>query len=151
MRSIYDQHQKVLAAMAESQNAPLAWRRAHLAKSVPVDKMNHLMRAEVLIGAELRKLKDERLGEITDIVFNPDKSDMQYVLVSRGGFLGIGAKQMAIRWGDFRATPDRELYVLDVSPKLMSDAPTVDRGTFARTATAGWLQALDKYWNGALN
>ncbi|MCF8706957.1 PRC-barrel domain-containing protein [Rhizorhapis sp. SPR117] len=40
------------------------------------------MRADILIGSEIRKLKDERLGEISDIVLNPEQRDILHILVS---------------------------------------------------------------------
>lgn len=144
MRKVYDEHQMAVGAQA---NDPTVWRRAHLARAEPVDEMNHPMRADSLIGAELRNLKDDRLGEIEDIVFNPEKRQILYVLVSHGGFLGFGEKLVAVRWSDLRATDDHELYVLDVPPKAFDAAPTVDRRSIASTADPNWQRSLDHYWD----
>lgn len=46
------------------------------------------------------------------------KRDILYVLASHGGFLGLGDKLVAVRWIDLRATEDRQMYVLDVAPKV---------------------------------
>lgn len=150
MRAVYDEHQKLIGAESDDPNVRTAWRRAHLARAEPVAKMDHLMRADVLIGSEVRNLKDERLGEIADFVLNPQKRDILYVLVSRGGFLGFGGKLVAVRWNDLRATEDHELYVLDVPPKTMDKAPPVDRRNFATTASGEWQRSLDQYWDRAL-
>jgi sporulation protein YlmC with PRC-barrel domain len=150
MRAIYDEHQKLIGTETDDPNVRTAWRRAHLARAEPITKMNHLVRADILIGSELRNLKDERLGEISDIVLNPEQRDILYVLVSRGGFLGFGGKLVAVRWRDLRATEDHELYVLDVAPTVMDKGPAVDRGNFAATASRDWQRALDQYWDHAL-
>lgn len=150
MRAVYDEHQKLIGTESDDPNVRTAWRRAHLARAEPVAKMDHLMRADILIGSEIRNLKDERLGEISDIVLNPKQRDILYVLVSRGGFLGFGGKLVAVRWHDLRATADHELYVLDVPPKALDKAPAVDRGTFAATASGEWQRSLDQYWDGVL-
>lgn len=150
MRTVYDEHQKAIGKEADSVDARTAWRRAHLSRARPVAEMDHLMRASILIGSEIRNLKEERLGEITDIVLNPDRRDILYVLASRGGFLGLGEKLVAVRWTDLRATEDHRLYVLDVAPKVFADAPAVDRRNFASTADSGWQRALAQYWNGVL-
>lgn len=150
MRAVYNEHQKLIGTETDDPNARTVWRRAHLARAEPVAKMNHLMRADILIGSEIRNLKDERLGEISDLVLNPEQHDILYVLVSRGGFLGLGGKLVAVRWRDLRATEDHELYVLDVAPKVMDEAPAVDRGNFARTASQEWQRALNQYWDRAL-
>lgn len=148
MRAVYDEHQKLLGK--DDPNVRMAWRRAHLARAKPVAEMDHLMRASILIGSEIRNLKDERLGEITDIVLNPDRRDILYVLASHGGFLGFGEKLVAVRWTDLRATEDHQLYVLDVAPTAFDDAPAVDRRNFVATAESGWQRVLAQYWNGVL-
>ena len=150
MRQLYQDHQKLTGNEADDPNVKTAWRRAHLARAKPVVAMDHLMRAKILIGSEIRNLKDEGLGKIEDIVLNPDKRDIRYVLVSRGGFLGVGETWVAARWSDLRATEDHQLYVLEVSQKALDDAPRVDRQTFAKTADPEWQRSLDKYWDSIL-
>ena len=150
MRRIYEAHQKLLGKEADNPDVRIGWRRAHLSRAKPVAEMGHLMRASILIGSEIRNLKDERLGEITDIVLNPDKRDILYVLASHGGFLGIGSKLVAVRWADLRATEDHQLYVLDLAPKTFDDSPAVDRRNFAKTAESEWQRTLAQYWDGVL-
>ena len=150
MRKLYQDHQKLIGNESDDLNVKTAWRRAHLARAKPVAAMDHLMRAKILIGSEIRNLKDESLGKVEDIVLNPDKRDIRYILVSRGGFLGIGEKWVAIRWTDLRATDDHELYVLDVAPKALDDAPPVERRNFAKTADPAWQHSLDRYWDRVL-
>jgi sporulation protein YlmC with PRC-barrel domain len=150
MRKFYQDHQKLIGSESNDPNVQTAWRRAHLARAKPVAAMDHLMRANILIGSEIRNLKDEWLGKVEDIVFNPDKRDIRYIMVSRGGFLGIGRTRVAVRWSDLRGTEDHELYVLDVAPKALDDAPAVERRNFAKTADQDWQRSLDQYWDRVL-
>lgn len=150
MREVFDKHQKVIGVEADDPSARRAWRRAHLSRAEPVAQMNHLVRADILIGSDIRNLKDERLGEIEDLVLNPKERNILYVLVSRGGALGFGEKLVAIRWSDLRATADHELYLLDVPAQVLKDAPEVDRHNFEKTVTPDWQRTLSAYWDGAL-
>jgi len=150
MREVYQGHQKLVGSEADSREARTAWRRAHLARAVPVTGMKRLMRADIVIGGDLRNAKDEKLGEITDIVLDPERKQVAYVLVARGGFLGIGQQLRAVRWADLRATDDHEIYLLDVAPTALDNAPAVDRKNFAQTADASWRDKLDAYWGNAL-
>ncbi|MDX3966868.1 MAG: PRC-barrel domain-containing protein [Bradyrhizobium sp.] len=150
MRTVYKEHQKAVGTEAEDPNVRTAWRRAHLARAKPVAEMGHVMRADILIGSDIRNLKDEKLGEVDDIVLNPEQRGILYVLASRGGFLGFGEKLVAIRWSDLRATEDHELYVLDVPAKAFEDAPAVDRRNFEKTADAAWQRTLGDYWESVL-
>ncbi len=150
MRTFYEGHQQLAGSESDDLNVKIAWRRAHLASATPIAAMDHLVRAKTFIGSEIRNLKDEGLGKIEDIVLNPDKRDIRYILVSRGGFFGIGKNWVAIRWSDLRATEDHELYVLDVAPAVLDDAPPVEPRTFAKTADPEWQRSLDQYWDRVL-
>ena len=146
MRGIYEEHQKLVGTEVDDPEMRNAWRRAHLKQAQPVTEMERLMRADIVIGADIRNTKDEKLGEIEDIVIDPKNRTIAYVLASRGGFLGFGEKLIAIRWSDLRATQDHEIYVLDVSQAALESAPAVDRQNFEQTVNEDWRQRLDQFW-----
>jgi sporulation protein YlmC with PRC-barrel domain len=146
MRRAFEQHQELAGPGADDSSLRAAWRRAHLANAQPTIEMSRLMRADIVIGADIRNSEDERLGEIEDVVIDPAKSGIAYVLVSRGGFLGLGEKLVAVRWKDLRVTEDHELYVLDVGTSAFDEAPAVDRAMFEKTADLSWREELDRFW-----
>lgn len=150
MRQIYQDHQKLVGLETDDPEARTAWRRAHLARATPVTEMDSLMRAEIVIGADIRTPEDEELGEIEDIVLDPARQTIAYVLASRGGFLGLGRELVAVRWSDLRATTDHEIYVLDAAPDAFAAAPKVERGSFDRTGDDDWRSTLEGYWTGVL-
>jgi sporulation protein YlmC with PRC-barrel domain len=147
MRKTYEQHQKLVGIEADDPTLKIAWRRAHIDNAQPVTEMTRLMRANIVIGADIRTADDEKLGEIEDVVLNPVQQNIAYVLASRGGFLGIGEKLVAVRWKDLRVTGDHELYVLDTLQSDFNKAPTVDRNNFENTADSAWRQDLDRFWD----
>ena len=150
MRKIYDAHDELVGFESENPEARTAWRRAHLAKAVPLTEMGRLMRADVVIDADIRTADDTMLGEIKDVIFDPKRQTIAYVLASRGGFLGLGQELIAVRWTDLRATEDHEIYVLDVSPEAFIAAPKVERQNFAESFDEGWRNRLDQYWAGVI-
>ncbi|PVA08878.1 hypothetical protein DC366_16970 [Pelagivirga sediminicola] len=150
MRKIYEAHDEPVGSETENPEARTAWRRAHLAKAVPVTEMGRLMRADVVIDADLRTADDTMLGEIKDVILDPQRQTIAYVLASRGGFLGLGEELIAVRWTDLRATEDHEIYVLDVSPEAFMAAPKVERQNFAASFDEGWRHRLDQYWAGVV-
>ena len=150
MREIYEKHQKVLGAEADQPNVRTAWRRAHLQRAKSITDMRRLMRADLLIGSDLRNDQDEKLGEIEDLVIDPAKQSVVYVLASRGGFLGIGEKLTAVRWSDIRATGDHRTFVLDVTRTAFDAAPKIQARKFAEIADASWRRKMDEFWNAKL-
>lgn len=146
MRQIYEQHGKRVGTAADNPAIRTAWRRAHLANAVPVTEMDRLMRANLVTGADLRTPDDEALGKIVDVVLDPQRQSIAYVLVSSGGFLGIGEELVAVRWTDLRATEDHEIFVLDATPEAFAAAPKVERPNFEESAGEAWRDGLDQYW-----
>lgn len=147
MRKTYKQHQNLVRSETDHPDVKIAWRRAHLANAQPVTDMTRMMRADIVVGAEVRNPKDERLGEIKDLILDPARQDIAYVLVSRGGFLGLGAELVAVRWRDLRVTEDHELYVLNITKAAFDKAPTVDRASFERMADSGWRTDWNRFWD----
>ena len=49
----------------------------------------------------LRNMQGDRLGEIMDLTINAEHGCIAYVVLSFGGFLGLGDKYFAIPWGAF--------------------------------------------------
>ncbi len=53
------------------------------------------MRMSQLIGSDVRNLENDNVGEIEDVIFDNNRN-LRAVIVSVGGFLGIGERHIAI-------------------------------------------------------
>ena len=74
----------------------------------PQSGAQNAIRAENLIGKELVGEQGEEFGEIEDVLIDPKSGQAQRVIVSVGGFLGIGEKQVAIDTKRLQMTPGQE-------------------------------------------
>jgi sporulation protein YlmC with PRC-barrel domain len=59
-----------------------------------------------ILGQSVYNDKNERIGEIEDIIISPDRS-ASYAIVSTGGFLGIGSHDVAIPATQLKESNDR--------------------------------------------
>jgi sporulation protein YlmC with PRC-barrel domain len=57
------------------------------------------MAGSALIGAKVHDAKKETVGSIQDVYLD-DGGKVEIVIVSVGGFLGVGAKDVAVKWED---------------------------------------------------
>jgi sporulation protein YlmC with PRC-barrel domain len=61
--------------------------------------------ADDIIGTKVRNAQDESIGSVSDLVI--DKSgQVKVVIVSVGGFLGIGDKHVAVPWNQLEVRAD---------------------------------------------
>ncbi len=121
---------------------------ARLKMAQPVSDMQKPLHGNQLIGADIRNLKNEDLGEIQDVVFDPQKKEIRYVVIAHGGFLGVGDKQIAVPWNKLKATTDDDerIYVLDVSEETLEQAPNFERSERFQIDMGDWRQENDKYF-----
>ena len=61
--------------------------------------MQQVSRASKIIGTKVKNSKGESLGDIKDLVMDPENGQVVYGVVSFGGILGMGDKLFAIPWG----------------------------------------------------
>jgi hypothetical protein len=84
------------------------------------------LRARTLIGLDLKNDQNETIGAIDDVVVDSD-GRVQQVVVSVGGFLGVGARSVAISWNDIRFDAQREVATVSMTKDQLSAQPEFQR------------------------
>jgi sporulation protein YlmC with PRC-barrel domain len=146
-RGIY----KVYVADVQASGTPkvniAGWREHQIATAKPVTGDNISYRSDELLGTDVRNPQGEVLGSVDDIVMSPQTGKIAFLVVSRGGIFGIGEKYVAIPWGDFKASPDMSLLMLDSTKVDMDAAPQAKDGKFASDGHFDQQsQLVDSYW-----
>lgn len=89
------------------------------------DQNDGQWRAEKLIGANVKNAQDEDIGKIDDLVFSDD-GRIEAAVVSVGGFLGIGAKNVALSWDQLqvRSSDAGEEIMVSLTKEQLENAPS---------------------------
>ncbi len=99
-----------------------------------------LEKANALIGAKVINDENERLGTIEEIVLTPDRSSIDYAVLSYDGFWGFAAKLFAVPWSEFEVKPEERVLVLSrVSKADLDKAEGFDKKNWPDKAQANWL------------
>jgi sporulation protein YlmC with PRC-barrel domain len=72
------------------------------------------MAASALIGTKVRNANKESIGKIDDIYLDKD-AKVTDVVISVGGFLGVGSKDVAVKWSDLKLSRDDKSIVIMTS------------------------------------
>lgn len=136
------------ASASGDRDATRAWRERYLTSSVPVTEAKAPVAIDQIVGADIRNMRDEDLGDIEDVVLGQN-GNITHVLVGRGGFLGIGEQLVPVRWKDLRMTaaPYQDTFVLNVSENAFDDAPAVDANAARQLAQGDLSKQVDQFWN----
>lgn len=80
------------------------------------------IRASEIIGEDVENRHDETVGEIDDLVFST-KDNAIMVIISVGGFLGIGDKLVAVPYEKLRISADGEDVYFDTTVDILKAQP----------------------------
>jgi sporulation protein YlmC with PRC-barrel domain len=150
LAELRDLQEQRLAQLEEAGIPPeevQSWRQELLVSAQPVSEVGGNIRIENVLGADVRNLRDQDLGDVEDVVLDVE-GDLAYVLVGRGGFFGVGQDLVPVRWQDLRAVPDADTFVLDIEEDVFEQAPAVDRDVFADSDSYAQRRVeIDSYWD----
>ena len=92
--------------------------------------------ATTLVGNAVRNRQNEDLGKVEDIMLDLQTGRIAYVVLSFGGFLGVGNKLFAVPWQAFTLDSPRHAFILDVTKERLKDAPGFDKDHWPDVADA---------------
>jgi sporulation protein YlmC with PRC-barrel domain len=118
---------------------------ARLATAKPVSEASQGMRANNIIGADVRNPQNDELGEITDVVIHPQEGP-QYAVVTSGGFLGVGGREVVVPWEQLKITEEQDVFVLNMSEEQLENAPEVELDDRVQLEDQKWRDDVDKYY-----
>jgi sporulation protein YlmC with PRC-barrel domain len=76
--------------------------------------VNGEVSANAVIGAKVRNDNKDSVGTVQDLYLD-SSGNIKTVVLSVGGFLGIGSKDVAVKWSDLKQSRDGKSVVLTTS------------------------------------
>src|SRR5690625_4907852 len=89
----------------------------------------YIVATSELTGTKVENLEGKHVGEIEDIMFDPEYGTIAYAVLSFGGFLGIGDKHFAIPVEALGFSDRRSAITLDIDKKNWKTLPGSTRAT----------------------
>ena len=89
-----------------------------------------VLKASDLIGMDVQGTDGKKLGNIKDLVFDPDEGGVEYAVLEFGGFAGIGDKYFAVPWEALQLDQTNKKLSLDVHKKDLKNAPGFDKNNW---------------------
>lgn len=103
---------------------------------------NLILSASTVIGDSVVNYEGDSLGDVKEIMLNTGTGEVAYVVVSFGGFLGMGDKLFAIPMTAFEIDTANKQFKLNKSKAELEDAPGFDKDN--------WPETNSEYWSGNL-
>lgn len=81
------------------------------------------LRGDWVLGARVYTPDGETIGSIEDLILSSEEGSVNAAIVSVGGFLGFGAKEIAVDWSQLEINYDANEVTLGITRDEAEEAP----------------------------
>jgi sporulation protein YlmC with PRC-barrel domain len=114
-----------LAQTAPSKTSQPVWRELGLSE------MRHVL------GMPIRNEQGREVGEIDNLLIDTHDGRISHVVISVGGFMGVGEKKVVVPWSDLTVASDGKRNVATLEQAKLDSAPRWDRSVFDDSRPSG--------------
>lgn len=103
------------------------------------------MRADEVMGSEVRTSDDRIVGEVRNIIIGTE-GRRDYAIVASGGFFVPGKESFVVALRYLRVTQERNSLFLPVTGTDLADVPLMPDNDYQWLSDEAWLKQNDKYF-----
>lgn len=94
-----------------------------VAESIVREQAPNELRLDWITGTTVRSPDGETIGNVNDLIFDRESGEISAAILSVGGFLGIGAKQIAVAWPELQIDYDANEITMSLTREEADAAP----------------------------
>jgi sporulation protein YlmC with PRC-barrel domain len=104
------------------------------------------IRAKKVLGTNVYDTQGNRIGTIEDIVLDKLSNNIQFAVVSFGGFLGMAEKYHPMPWSALDYDPEQDGYVVTMTKDQLQAAPASSIEELTRDDGTAWRDQVYSYY-----
>ena len=104
------------------------------------------VKASAITGSRVLNLKGEDIGNVEGVVIDVISGRVAYLVLSFGGFLGMGERHYAVPWKRLKFDVRANVYILDASREQIENAPGFEKENESQLADEEWNRRLHDYF-----
>jgi sporulation protein YlmC with PRC-barrel domain len=97
-------------------------------RRVAINETSRLIASDKVEGTPVYCRNGDRLGSIYNVMIDKRSGQVEYAVMTSGGFLGMGADYKPIPWKMLRYDEQEDGYVVNMSKRDLDRAPGFQRG-----------------------
>ena len=109
-------------------------------------KRNGIVKADDVVGVKVKNAQNEDLGEVEAVMLDKHDGYVHYVVLSFGGFLGMGEKLFAMPWEIFSYDDDEDCFIINVDKEKLKNSPGFDKDHWPNMSDTTWSQGVRDYF-----
>lgn len=92
--------------------------------------------ADKIRGATIENTNGDNLGSVSDLIIDRGSGRVTHVLLSAGGFLGIGSKTVVVPFDSFRWNAANKRFTLETTPEAVKAWPEYQKDSWTGSDTS---------------
>ena len=99
-----------------------------------------------IVGTRVVSRTNEDLGKVEEVVIDVFNGRIAYLVLSFGGFLGLGEKLYAVPWKALHYDNETQVYVLNLTKDQIERAPGFEKETWPEFTDERWNRTVHDYY-----
>jgi hyperosmotically inducible periplasmic protein len=120
-------HKKDVSNTVATRNADGTWGKDRIVSENEANKswahLSVVQKASKVMGTPVKNLQDEKLGKVENLMVDLSAGRIVAVVISSGGFIGIGDELSAVPPTALRFSTERDTLQLDASKEMLAASP----------------------------
>ena len=104
------------------------------------------MSAGTFAGINVYNHKAEPLGNIKELMLDARSGEVNYAVLTFGGFLGMGDRLFAVPWNALTLDTKNKRFVLSVEKDRLKQAPGFDKDKWPDMTDKSWAREIHSYY-----
>jgi len=139
-----------LSALAQEPFNSMTDRQADTPDRIPnaqrLHRINATAKASDVIGMEVQNKQNEKIAKVADIAVDVESGRIVQVILSTGGFLGLGDTLTAVPPGAFHLNTSNKFYTLDADKEKLKGAPMFDNSMWEMDTQSNRIAEVYSYF-----
>jgi sporulation protein YlmC with PRC-barrel domain len=106
----------------------------------------YVMAASTLGSDRVLSVDGDEIGKAKEIMIDVQSGRIAYLVMSSGGFLGMGDKLLAIPWNALTLDANRKCFILALPAEQVQNAPGFDKDHWPSMADRTWASSVHQFY-----
>ena len=107
-----------------------------------------LLSAESIMSDSIKNAEGKDLGNVKELMLNPDSGKIDYAVLSFGGFLGMGDKYFAVPWDAMEVDRDSKVMRLNMPKERLEKMEGFDKDNWPDFANPEFESNIHRNFDG---
>jgi sporulation protein YlmC with PRC-barrel domain len=119
----------------------------NMARTGQADETDRLISSEKVDGTAVYNRNGDRLGTVDHLMIDKFTGQVEYAVMSFGGFLGMGESYNPVPWRSLTYDVNLGGYVIDTDRSRLESAPRYTTSDQPNWSDRAYTERVDDYWH----